>query len=149
MKVMKKFISLVITITMLSCFATVVHADPQNTQYSSLHVNAGASQFTSTTSATTERRYKCYMRLRGFKFLYYPQNSMPSGYYIYSRLYSYTKETKVSNLASFSGVTSVGNYNYTYISGYGAIAAMYYLKTNSSYSMTEYYADFDWSANPY
>ncbi len=37
----------------------------------------------------------------------------------------------------------------SYISGYGAIAAMYYLKTNSSYSMTEYYADFDWSANPY
>lgn len=159
MKIIKKVLALAITISMLSCLSVAVKADdpvpdpsaPTDTKYSELYVNAGSSTFTSGTngwSITTANRSTCYMRLRWFKFQYYPDCSMPGGKYIYSRLYE-SDTIKASNSASFSGVTSPGNYNYSYLGGKGTSSHNYKLKTNSSYELTYYWVKFDWSANPY
>lgn len=143
-----KFISLLMTISILACFSLAVSAAPANTVYSDFWVNAGGSTYTTATSTTTATRTTCYMRLRWFKFQYYPDSSMPSGYYIYSRLYT-PSYYKASDLARFSGVTSVGNYNYSYLPGYGGSGQSYVIKSNSSYSLTGYWVKLDWSANPY
>ncbi len=124
------------------------NAAAANTVYSELWVNAGSSAYTSQTSTTTSNRYSCYMRLRWFKFSYYPSLVMPSGYYIYSRLYT-TSGIKATSLATFSQNTSVGNYNYYYLSGYGSVGTIYKLKTNSNLVSNGCFVEFDWSANPY
>ena len=160
MKIIRKILTLVVVISMLSCLSVAVKADddpipdpsaPSNTRYSELYVNAGSSTFTSGTygwSRTTANRTTCYMRLRWFKFQYYPDCSMPGGCYIYSRLYE-TDTVQASNNASFSAVTSPGKYNYLYKTGKGTYDNYYKLKTNSSYSLTYYWVKIDWSANPH
>lgn len=159
MKIIRKFLTLIISISMLSCLSVAVKADdpipdpsaPDNTRYSELYVNAGSSTFTSGTngwSKKTDYASTCYMRLRWFKFQYYPDCSMPGGYYIYSRLYN-TNTEEASNNASFSGVTSPGNYNYSYKAQKNIYNSNYKLKTNSSYSLTYYWVKLDWSANQY
>jgi len=153
------FISLLLAISILLCFSVTIFAGgsddpipdpnaPAYTNYSDLWVSAGGSTYTSGYSSTTQNRTTCYMRLRWFKFSYCSECVMPSGNYIYSRLYT-SSNTKASNNASFSGVTNPGNYNYSYLSGYGSSGQSYKLKTNSSYATTGYHAKFDWSANPH
>ena len=148
MKTLTKLISLVMAVCILGCYSLSVSASAYDQKHSELWVNAGGSTFTTVSSTTNKTRTTCYMRLAYFKFTYYPENSMPGGKYIYSRLYTLA-EVKASNVATFSGVTAVGNYNYSYLSGYGTNGHSYKLKCNSSYSLTGYWATFDWSANPY
>lgn len=152
-------LSIVILIGILCYFSISVLADcpadpvpdpnaPANTLYNDLWVSSGGNSFTSMSSTTTQNRSTCYMRLRWFKFEYYSDCVMPSGNYIYSRLYTLAL-SQASNYASFSGSTSPGNYNYSYKAGYGSTNQSYKLKTNSSYSVTGYEVKFDWSANPH
>lgn len=148
MKSMAKLISLFMIISILGCFSLAVSAAPANTVYSDFWVNAGGSTYETTTSATTATRKTCYMRLRWFKFQYFPDSIMPGGDYIYSRLYT-PLHTQASNYASFSGVTPVGSYNYSYLSGFGGSGQSYVIKSNSSYTLTGYWVKLDWSANPY
>ncbi|MBO4531579.1 MAG: hypothetical protein J5767_13185 [Paludibacteraceae bacterium] len=148
MKELLKWISVIMAICIVFGSTYKINAAAANTVYSEMWVNAGASAYTSQTSSTTSDRYTCYMRLRWFQFSYYPSLVMPSGYYIYSRLYTISGY-KATYLASFSQNTAVGNYNYSYYSGYGSAGQMYKLKTNSSYDLCGYSVIFDWSANPY
>ena len=159
MKTTKSVLSLIVSLNILSCsFFTVSAAEPSdpnapiNTQYSSVTVSAGNSAYTSQTSTTSGNQTMCYMRLRKFQFSGYSENYMPSGKYIYSRLYYYDVQPSpsgpVSSLASFNHTTSPGNYNYSYTSSNGSSGNSYRLKTNSNYSV-QYTAYFDWSANAY
>lgn len=148
MKEFLKWISVIMAICIVFGSTYKINAAAANTVYSEMWVNAGASAYTSQTSTTTSNRYSCYMRLRWFSFSYYPDLVMPSGYYIYSRLYT-TSGIKATSLATFSQKTSVGNYNYYYYTGYGSAGTIYKLKTNSNLASNGYSVMIDWSANPY
>lgn len=156
MKLLNKLLAVVMIVCMCVCGSLSVCATsdptpdpnaPANTRYSDIWVSAGVSTYTTVTSMTTASRYTCYMRLRWFKFSYFPSCYMPSGKYIYARLYS--GNNKASSLASFSNITSPGSYNYYYWDGYGGSGMSYRLKTNSNVDSNDYEALFDWSANPY
>ena len=150
MKTMKKVFAMMLTICMLSCVSIAVNAasDPSYTRYTTVTVSAGGSTYTTQLSFTSTTQSSCYMRLRRFQFSGYSENYIPSGHYIYSRLYTQSTHIKASNYASFSGPTSQGHYNYSYLSGYGGAGQGYCLKTNSSWNVS-YEASFDWSANPF
>lgn len=146
MRTLTKYLSLLMTISIIASFSLSVNAAPDNLRYSSLSVNAGGSAYTSTYSATTATRTSCYMRMYWFQFSGYSAFYIPSGKYIYTRLYSGTN--KASDYASFNQKTAVGNYNYNYLPGYGGAGQSYRLKTNSNWYVN-YDAQIDWSANPY
>ena len=150
MKKIKKVLSLLTVLSLFICFSLPVSADPANTIYGDhFWVSAGASEFSDYTSTTTAFRYTCYMRLTWFHIQYYPYNNMPTGYHIYSRLYSGSQ--KATNSASFTyqKTTASSDDNYYYWDDYGASGTSYRLKTNSDISPNTYEAYFDWSANPY
>lgn len=150
MKGKTRLLSFLMTISILVAFALPVSAGAQNQiTGDSLWVNAGGSTYSEYRCTTNANRSTCYMRLSYFKFNNCPDNAMPGSTYIYSRLYTYQTRVAASNNASFTGVTSAGNYNYSYLSGYGGYNTTYTLKCNSSYSLTGYWATFDWCANPY
>jgi hypothetical protein len=153
MKYFTKLLSLMATICIIASASLKVNASAYDTKYNELWINAGGSTFTTTTSTTNTTRTTCYMRLYYFKFTYYPENAMPGGRYIYSRLYTVPNDSSssqpASSLASFSKTTSAGQYNYSYNSGCGGSGQSYKLKTNSSYTLSGAWATFYWSANPY
>lgn len=111
-----------------------------------ISVNAGSCAYSTETSTNTTGRGQFYMRLKWFKFQYYPENSMPGGEYIYSRLCEAVTKANASGIASFSGTTAPGNYNYTYSGGLGE---SYVIKVTSSYSLTGFEVIFDWNADAY
>lgn len=78
-----------------------------------IYVNAGSTAYSTETSTKIVGRPLFYMRLKWFKFQYYPENSMPAGRYIYARLCEAVTKANASGIASFSGTTVAGNYNYT------------------------------------
>ena len=114
-----------------------------------ISVNAGSCAYSTETSTNTTGRGQFYMRLKWFKLQYYPENSMPSGHYIYARLCEAVTKANASGIASFSGTTAPGNYNYTYSSGYGGLGESYVIKVTSSYSLTGFEVIFDWNADAY
>lgn len=157
MNQVKRVFAMIFTVVFMLSFVTVVNADPDpnpdpnapdNTRYNYLYVSAGGSSYSATYSTTTGIRTQCYMRLRWFQLDGYSACYMPSGYYIYTRLYTYSSHVKASNYASFNRTTTPGHYNYAYLNGYGGSGNQYQLKTNSNYS-SEFYARYDWSSNPY
>ena len=149
MKKHSKIISLLMVICILASFSLSVSAgSAYDTETDSVVVSAGGSAYTTDISTTNAIRRLCYMRLTYFKFTYYPDNSMPSGYYIHARLYK-TTYSKASELASFNQTTPEGNYNYDYLANNGWNGVDHILKSNSSYTSTGYSATFEYSANPY
>jgi len=114
-----------------------------------IYVNAGSTAYSTETSTKIVDRPLFYMRLKWFKFQYYPENSMPAGRYIYARLCEAVTKANASGIASFSGTTAPGNYNYTYSSGYGGLGESYVIKVTSSYSLTGFEVIFDWNADAY
>ena len=148
MKKYTKLISLLMLISILASFSLSVSAGAYDMQTDSVVVSAGGSDYTDDYSKTNAIRRLCYIRLSYFKFTYYPDNSMPSGYLIYARLYKFTY-SKASELASFSQTTSAGHYNYDYLANNGWSDVNHMLKSNSSYDSSGYTATFDYSANPY
>ena len=149
MNKMKKILSLLVTFSVIACFSLEVFAMPDNTFNSPVTVSAGGSTYTAVTSSTTATRSTCYIRLMNFVFDGYSENYLPSGKYIYARLYTASSPyTAASHSASFNQPTSQGNYNYSYLTGYGGANTSYRLKTNSNWYVS-YFAAFQWSANPY
>ena len=150
MKIKRKIVSLLTAIAVLSSIAFSVSASqPSNMVTSNFQVNAGGSRFSSVAIQKATTSSTCYMRLRGFKFSAYNAGVMPSGCYIYARLYTDTPSLpQASSLASFSQTTSAGNYNYSYLPGSGGLYEHFVLKTNSSY-YGAYEAKIDWSPDEY
>lgn len=147
MKKYSKTITLILIIIILSCFSLSVNAI--TIVYSDFTVSAGGYAYSSTSSMTTADRTTCYMRLRWCKFSNYPENTIPSSYYINSRLYR--GSLQATSVAHFSQPTSVGNYNYSYIqnnNNFGGANQYYLLKTNSNLDIA-YQAKIDWCADPY
>ncbi len=150
MKIKKRLLSIITEIITISYFTLSVSAGaPSNMVTSTIHVNAGSSKFASVSIQKQTTSSTCYMRLRWFQFSGYNEKVMPSGNYIYSRLYKDTPSVpQASNPASFSQVTSPGNYNYSFLAGCGGLGQIYVLKTNSSY-YGAYDCKIDWSPDAY
>ena len=128
---------------------TVSASAPSNMVTSTIYVNAGSSRFASVSIQKATTSSTCYMRLRWFKFSTYEENEMPTGKYIYSRLYTdSTTPQMASNNASFNATTSAGQYNYSFLTGYGGLYQLFVLRTNSS-SEKAYDVKFDWSPDAY
>ena len=148
MKLFSKLVSLLLTIGILASITLSVRADPANIVYTNVLVSAGSTYYTTETVAKTGTITQCYIRLRWFQFQYYPEKSMPGGYKIYARMCT-PSGTFASYDAQFTGVTSVGQYNYNYKNGYGGSGQYYKMSTNSDYTLTYYWVKIDWNSNPY
>lgn len=139
----------IVAIVLLSAFSIRASSMDSSVVTSYVYVNAGSSAYSTEISTKTVGRPIFYMRLKWFKFQYYPENSMPGGYYIYARLCEAVTKANASGMATFSGTTAAGNYNYTYSTGYGGLGESYVIKVMSSYSLTGLEVIFDWNADPY
>ncbi|MBR5975684.1 MAG: hypothetical protein IK020_10950 [Clostridiales bacterium] len=140
MNTVKKLLSLVIMMSILTCVSL-----PANAVTSTLYVSAGSTAYSTETSKTTKTRKTCHIALTFVQFSNYPQNSIPSGYYVYAALCPYLSTSDATDTAGFSMVSSSGYY-YNYHSGQGGNDQRYRLKTYSNLNIY-YSATFDWTAN--
>lgn len=139
----------IVVIVLFSAFSIRASSMDSSVVTSYIYVNAGSTAYSTETSTKIVDRHLFYMRLKWFKFQYYPENSMPAGRYIYARLCEAVTKANASGIASFSGTTVAGNYNYTYSNGYGGLGESYVIKVYSNYSLTGFEVIFDWNADPY
>ena len=150
MKRIMKIVSLLITISILACYYTSVSAMSVIT--SDIWVNAGSSAFSSESCFQSSTKTQCYMRMSYIKYNHYPSGNIPTGFYVASRLYMKGYDGNysypASNVASFTSTTSVGNYNYSFLTGFGGAGQRFKLKTNSPLN-DAYEAVFDWKSEPY
>lgn len=139
----------IVAIVLFSPFSIRAAARDSSVVTSYIVVGAGSSAYSSETSTKTSYSNSYYIRLRWFKFQYYPDNCLPGGCYIYASLCDENTKNPIGGYISFSGPTSVGSYNISYPVGYGNVGDCYVLRTNSSYSLTGYECIFDWNADAY
>lgn len=140
MKPATKFVSVLIMLSIIACISWSVNAVS-----STLYVSAGSSAYSSETDETSGYHSLCHMALTYVHFNNYPENSIPSSYYVYARLYRTYPLTAASNNASFSQVNSNG-YDYSYLSGFGLDGQKFIIKSNSNLNIY-YSATFYWYAN--
>ena len=133
-----KLLSLAVMISILVCFSL-----PANAVQSTMYVSAGSTAYTNNTSTATINRYNCNISLEFVQFSYYPQNSIPSSYYVYARLCTSTGLVNATYAADFSSLTTKSPSFWT---GHGAKGTTYVLKTYSDLDIY-YSARFDWTAN--
>ena len=140
MKTIYKILSLMVLVSIIAGVSM-----PVNATLVSVRVSAGASLYTDNYSTADGNHSQCYMALTHVHFDYYPENNIPSSYYVYARLYLKSPRNAASDLASFSQVSTSG-YNYWFWNGYATYGQKFVLKTNSNLDVA-YYATFDFSAN--
>lgn len=149
MRKLTKIMSLMVTISILACLYTSVNAMSVIT--SDIWVNAGSNAYSSQSCTQSTTRSSCYIRMSYIKFSHYPSGNIPSGYHVAARLYMVSNGGSyysASNVASFTATTSAGQYNYSFLSGYGGAGQTFKLKTNSPLN-DAYEAVFDWKSEPY
>ena len=140
MKTIYKILSLMVLVSIIACVSM-----PVNAATGTVYVSAGSSSYTSEFAQAYGNHSKCHMALTYVHFSNYPENNIPSSYYVYSRLYLKSPRTAASDSASFSQVNSSG-YDYWFWDGYGENGQQFVLKSNSNLSVY-YSATFNFSAN--
>ena len=144
MKTLHRILSVILLVSIVACISM-----PVNAMTSTVYVSAGGSAFTDEHVQAFGSSSKCHMSLSYVHFTNYPENTIPSSYYVHSRLYEKDNHNaEASHLASFSQVSSSG-YDYDFNSGYATSGQQFVLKTNSNlaiyYSATFIYSAYAWS----
>lgn len=120
---------------------------PVNAATGTVYVSAGGSAFTSEYTQSYGSNSKCHMSLTYVHFSNYAENTIPSSYYVHSRLYKKSGYTAASDLASFSQVSSSG-YDYWFweTATNGEMFVLYsYSSLNIYYSATFNFSACPWS----
>ena len=142
MKTIYKLLSIVMLVSILACVSM-----PVNAATGTVYVSAGGSAFTSEYTQSYGSNSKCHMSLTYVHFSNYAENTIPSSYYVHSRLYKKSGYTAASDLASFSQVSSSG-YDYWFweTATNGEKFVLYsYSSLNIYYSATFNFSACPWS----